>query len=263
MDEQTGSTVTSKYVVCKEQQGMFQMHLNRPPMNVFNFEMVEEMNQAISGILYRTDLKLVVFSASGKNFCGGFSPEDFSDYRSYQLIESFDRLFQHLQMLNIPVLSVVQGMALGAGFELVIFSDLAIAAESSKFGFPEIRIGLIPAVACNILQRSIPPKRAAELIFTGDVIGAKDAEKYGLINLAVPDEKLQEQAGAMIGKVLQYSAPILQCAKRAMTESQGKPLDEALRAVEGIYLNQLLNLDDSKEGISAFSEKRKPVWKNQ
>jgi cyclohexa-1,5-dienecarbonyl-CoA hydratase len=263
MDDQTGSTVASKYVVCKEQQGMFQMHLNRPPMNAFNFEMVEEMNQAIAGILYRTDLKLVVISAGGKNFCGGFAPEDFSDYRSYQLIESFDRLFQHLQALNIPVLSVVQGMALGAGFELVIFSDLAIASESSKFGFPEIRIGLIPAVACNILQRYMPPKRAAELIFTGDVMNAKDAEKHGLINMAVPDDKLQEQAGVLIGKMLQYSAPILQCAKRAMTESQGKPLDEAIRAVEGIYLNQLLNLDDSKEGIAAFVEKRKPVWKNQ
>jgi cyclohexa-1,5-dienecarbonyl-CoA hydratase len=263
MEEQIVTTFTPKHIVCKEQQGMFQIHLNRPPMNSFNFEMVEEINQALAGILYRNDLKLVVFSAAGKNFCGGFSPEDFSDFRSYQLIESFDRMFQQMQMLNIPILSVVQGLALGAGFELVIFSDLAITSQSSKFGFPEIRLGLIPALACNILQRSVPPKQAAELIFTGDVIDAKTAERFGLINHAVPDEQLQEHASGLVGKLLQYSAPILQCAKKAMTESQGKPLEESIRAVEAIYVNQLLTLEDSKEGIKAFVEKRKPVWKNQ
>jgi enoyl-CoA hydratase/carnithine racemase len=179
------------------------------------------------------------------------------------LIEAFGRLFEQLQSTNIPIISVVQGMALGAGFELVLFSDLAIATESSKFGFPDVRIGLIPAVACSILQKCLPPKRASELILAGDVITAKDAESYGLINKVVPDDKLQEQAGIMVGKLLQYSAPVLQCAKKAMTASQGKTLEEGLRAVEEIYLQQLLTLEDSKEGIKAFIEKRKPVWKNQ
>ena len=147
MEESVGAPNTPKHIVCKEKEGLFQIILNRPPINAFNVEMVEEINTALASLLYRRDIKVVIFLASGKNFCGGFSPEDFSEDRAYQLIESFGRMFQQLSMLNIPVLSVVQGMALGAGFELVIFSDLAIATESSKFGFPDIRIGLFPALA--------------------------------------------------------------------------------------------------------------------
>jgi cyclohexa-1,5-dienecarbonyl-CoA hydratase len=262
MDE-SGAPDAPKHIVCKEKEGMFQIILNRPPINAFNVQMVEEINSAVAGLMYRKDIKIVVFLASGKNFCGGFSPEDFSEDRAFQLIESFGRMFQQLAMLNTPILSVVQGMALGAGFELVIFSDLAIATESTKFGFPDIRIGLFPALASILLQKCMPPKRAAELIFAGDVITAKDAERFGLINLAVPDDKLQEQAGIMVGKLLQFSGPVLQCAKRAITESQGKSLDDALRSVEETFLSELLVLEDSKEGIRAFIEKRKPIWKNQ
>ncbi|MCI0413213.1 enoyl-CoA hydratase/isomerase family protein [bacterium] len=261
--EWTESPQTPKHIVCKEKDGMFQIILNHPPINAFNLEMVEEMNAAVSNLMYRTDVKVITFLASGKNFCGGFSPEDFTDGRSYQLIEAFGRLFEQLQATGIPIFSVVQGMALGAGFELVMFSDLAMATESSRFGFPEVRIGLIPAIACNMLQKVVPYKCAAELIFSGDVITAKEAESYGLINKAVPDDKLQEQAGLMAGKLLQFSAPVLQSAKKAMTASQGKNLAESLDAVEEIYLQQLLTLDDSKEGMRAFIEKRKPVWKNR
>ena len=257
------NTKAPKHIACTEKDGMFQITLNRPPINAFNLEMVEELNAAVASLMYRSDVKLITFLATGKNFCGGFSPEDFTDDRSYQLIESFGRLFEQLQETGIPVLSVVKGMALGAGFELVMFSDLAIASETSKFGFPEIRIGLIPAIACNMLQKLVHPKRAAELIFTGDVIQAKEAETYGFINKAVPEDKLQEQAGLMAGKLLQFSGPVLQAAKRAMIASQGKNLTDSLRAVEEIYLQQLLNLDDSKEGMKAFTEKRKPVWKNR
>jgi len=252
-----------KFIVCKEKDGMFQIFLNRPPMNAFNADMVEEINRALGELLYRTDLKLLIFLAAGKNFCGGVSPEDFTDDRSYQLIEALGRMYEQLQNLNIPILTVAQGMTLGAGFELVVFSDLAIAGESTKFGFPEIRMGLFPAIGCNILPRCMPPKRAAELILTGELISAKDAEQYGLLNMVVPDDKLSEQAGLIVGKLLQFSAPVLQMTKKALIEAQGKPMDQAIPAVESIYLNELLGLDDVQEGVKAFMEKRKPVWKNQ
>ena len=134
---------------------MFQIFLNRPPINALNLEMIEEMNAAVASLMYRTDLKVITFLPSGENFCQGFSPEDFTDGRSYQLIEAFGRFFEQLQATGIPILSVVKGKAFGAGFELVTFSDLAIAAETSTFRFPEVRIGLIPAIACNILQKVI------------------------------------------------------------------------------------------------------------
>lgn len=256
-------TITPKFIVCKEKEGMFQIYLNRPPMNAFNVQMVEEINTAVADLYYRNDLKILVFLAAGKNFCGGVSPEDLAEDRAYPLIEALGRMYNQLQGLNVPVLSVVQGLALGAGFELVLFSDLAIATESSKFGFPEIRMGLFPALACNVLQRNVPLKRASEMILTGELISAKDAENYGLINLAVPDDKLQEQAGVLAGTLLQFSAPVLQLAKKAITHSQGKTVEESIRSVEEIYLDELMALEDSKEGIRAFMEKRKPVWNNR
>lgn len=254
------SAETPKHIVCKEKDGMFQIFLKRPYLNL---EMVEEINAAVANLMYRTDLKVIAFLPLGDNFCQGFSPEDFTEGRSYQLIEAFGRLFEQLQATAIPILSVVKGKAFGAGFEIVTFSDLAVAAESSVFRFPEVRIALIPVIACNILQKIVPYKRAAELILSGDQITAKEAETYGLINKAVPDDKLQEEAGLMIVKLLQSSAPVLQSAKRAMISSQGKSLSESLDAVEEIYLQQLLTLEDAKEGIQAFVENRKPVWKNK
>jgi cyclohexa-1,5-dienecarbonyl-CoA hydratase len=252
-----------KYIDCKDKDGMFQIFLNRPPLNAFNANMVEEINRTLAELLYRTDLKVVVFLTTGKNFCGGIDAEDFSEDRSYQLIEAMGRMFEQMQTLNVPVLSLVPGMAMGAGFELVMFSDLAIATESAKFGLPDIQLGLFPAFACNILQRYIPPKKAAELIFTGATISSREAQDYGLINQIVPDDKLAEHAGVLVRKLLQYSAPVLQLAKKSMIQVQGKPLEEAIRTIEEIYLNELLALDDAREGIQAFVEKRKPVWKNQ
>lgn len=264
MDEENASLAEApKYIVCKEKEGMVQIILNRPPINAFNIEMVEEIYRVVADLQYRTDVKVLVFSASGKAFSGGFAPEDIVEDRSYQLIEAFGRLYQQLESINIPILALIGGMALGAGAELVMFADLAIATESAKFGFPDVRMGLFPAMAANVLPRVIPPKKAAELIFTGEIIAAKEAERLGLINMVVPDDKLQEQAGLMVGKLMQFSAPVLQLARRAMLESQGKALEDAIRIVEEIYLTQLLVLEDSKEGIRAFMEKRKPVWKNQ
>jgi enoyl-CoA hydratase/carnithine racemase len=263
MDENLMNALDApKYIACKEKEGMLQIFLNRPPMNAFNADMVEEINRALGDLLYRTDLKVVVFLTAAKNFCGGIEPEDLNEDRSYQLIEAMGRMFEQMQMLNIPVLSLVPGMAMGAGFELVMFSDLAIATESTKFGLPDIQMGLFPAFACNILGRIIPPKKAAEIIYTGATITSREALQYGLINMVVPDDKLAEHAGALVRKLLQLSAPVLQLAKKAMVQVQGKPLEESLRTIEEIFLNELLALDDAKEGLQAFVEKRKPVWKN-
>jgi cyclohexa-1,5-dienecarbonyl-CoA hydratase len=228
-----------KHIVCKEKEGIIQIFLNRPPINAMNLAMIEEMNSALGSLQYRNDLKVLIFSgAGGKAFSGGFAPEDFQDDKAFQMIEGFGHFFQQLLSINLPT-------------------------ESSKFGFPDIRMGLFPAIGANILQRYIPYKRAAEMILTGEIISARDAEKIGLLNMVVADDKLQEQAGLMARKLLQFSGPVLQLARKAMTESQGKPIEDAMRSVEEIYLTQLLNLEDSKEGVAAFIEKRKPVWKNQ
>jgi enoyl-CoA hydratase/carnithine racemase len=188
MDENASGISSSRNISCREQAGMFQIILNRPPHNSLSLEMVEEINTAVSSILYRNDLKVVVFSAAGKTFCSGFAAEDFVADRSFQLMESYGKMFRQLETLSLPVLSIVQGPAVGAGFELILYSDFAIAVESAKFGFPEIGMGIFPPLACILLQHRVPPKLAAELVLAGDLITAADAEKRGLLNRAVPEE---------------------------------------------------------------------------
>lgn len=250
-------------VATRDQAGMFQIILNRPPHNSLSLDVVEQLNTIFASILYRNDLKVVVLSASGTTFCSGFAAEDFVKDRSFQLIESYGKLYGHLQTLSLPVVSIVQGPAVGAGLELVLYSDFAIAAETAKFGFPEIGMGIFPPIGCNLLPRLIPQKRASELLFTGDLISAADAQKLNLINRVVPEEKLQDEAKVLIGKLLQFSAPVLQLTKRAISASIGKSLESAMEALDELYLNSLLGLEDAQEGIRARIEKRRPVWKNQ
>ena len=104
MEESVSTLDAPRHIVCKEKEGLFQIILNRPPINAFNVEMVEEINTALANLMYRRDMKVVVFLASGKNFCGGFSPEDFSEDRAYQLIESFGRMFQQMKKRPITVI---------------------------------------------------------------------------------------------------------------------------------------------------------------
>src|SRR5262245_4026832 len=263
MDENSTAASPKGNISCREQAGMFQIIFNRPPHNSLSLEMVEEINAALASIAYRSGLKVIVFSATGSTFCSGFAAEDFLNDRSFQLIESYGKLYRQLQTLSLPLFCIIQGAAVGAGLELVLYSDFAIAAESVKLGFPEVGMGLFPPIACNLLQRYVSPKRAAELILTGDLISAATAGNYGLVNRVVPDDKLQDEAKQMIGKLLQFSAPVLQLAKKTMDESAGKTFEGGMEAVDEVYLNSLMGLEDAREGIRARMEKRRPVWKNQ
>ena len=263
MDENSSAAPAGRSVAWREQAGMFQIILNRPPHNSLSLEMVEDMNTALAGVLYRNDLKVVVFSSTGGAFCSGFAAEDFVQDRSFQLMESYGKLYRQLETLSLPVVCILQGSAIGAGFELVLYSDFAVANESAKFGFPEIGMGIFPPLGCNLLQRQVPAKKAAELLLTGELITAGEAEKFGLINRSVPENKLQEEAKTIIGKLLQFSAPVLQLTRKAKNESMGKSFESAMETVDEIYLNSLLALEDAREGIRARIEKRKPVWKNQ
>lgn len=249
-------------IICKEKEGMFQIILNRPPMNAFNVEMMEEINYVLGELRYRADLKILVFSAAGNNFCGSIPIKDFSEERSYDLVDAFNSTFHQLQKLDVPILSMAQGLVIGTGFEIILLSDLVLATESAKFGLPQIKMGFFSPVAASILQQNIPQKRAAEMMLTGELISSAEAEKYGLINAVVPNEKLQEEAGLWVSKLLQSSAAVIQLAKKAMVEARFKPVDDAYPRVEEMCMTELLILDDHREGIKALTEKRKPVWKN-
>jgi cyclohexa-1,5-dienecarbonyl-CoA hydratase len=162
-----------------------------------------------------------------------------------------------------PVIAVVDGIATGAGCELATFCDMVIASDNARFLQPEIKLGVFPPMGAVVYPRVIGPKRAMEMLLTGDPISAQQALAMGLVNRVVPKATLQESVEALVKRISDQSGPVLSLIKRVTFEGTWRPFEEALKRSQDIYLNQLFELEDSQEGLRAMVEKRKPVWKNK
>jgi len=154
-------------------------------------------------------------------------------------------------------------VASGAGAELAAFCDLVIATEQAQFRQPEIKLGVFPPMGAVVYPRVIGPRRAMEMLLTGDPINAFQAQGMGLVNRVVPKEKLKETVDALVKRISEQSGPVVGLLKRVVFEGTWRPFEEALKRAQDIYLNQLFDLQDSQEGLRALVEKRKPVWKNR
>ncbi|MBI5779140.1 MAG: enoyl-CoA hydratase/isomerase family protein [Planctomycetes bacterium] len=259
-----------KHIKYQFSDGVARITLNHPPLNVLNIAMMKEINGVLEGLAkeqYLPDgkagLKLLVFDAEGKAFCAGVDVSEHIGSTAIEMIKDFHQIFRNLIAINKPTLAVVQGAALGGGCELAIFCDFIIAAETAKFGQPEIQVGVFPPIACMLLPRIIPQAKAMELLLTGVVIGAPEALSIGLINKSVPVDKLKEEENNFTSKITNLSAVVLGYTKLAALKQQQSAFLEYLTEVENIYLNQLMKTEDAQEGLNAFLSKRKPVWKNK
>jgi enoyl-CoA hydratase/carnithine racemase len=140
---------------------------------------------------------------------------------------------------------------------------MVLAAQSAKFGHPEIKGGVFNTVAAVLLPRLIGRKKAFEVILGGASLTSADAEKLGLISRVCADDKLEADAAALVQRFQESSAPVMQFTRRAITGALDLPFPDALRHAEDVYLNQLLATQDVEEGLRAVTEKRKPVWKDR
>ena len=183
-----------KYVSVDTEQGVTRITLNRPPANVLSVELMQELAQAIESLEYERDVKLVVLFGAGRYFSAGFELGDHLGDRAYPMLEGFRRVFEALAKVDKPTLAVVAGAALGAGSILAAACDIVLAAQSAKFGHPEIRGGVFNTVAAVLLPRLIGRKRAFEMLLLGTSISAAEAERIGLITRAVADERLEAEA---------------------------------------------------------------------
>jgi enoyl-CoA hydratase/carnithine racemase len=244
-------------------QGIARLTLSRPPANVLSLEVVDEIVTALESLEYQRDVKLLVVHATGKYFSAGFELGDHIGDRAYLLLEQFHRLIEILAQMDKPSMAVVAGPALGAGCMLAAACDITLAAASVKFALPEIKGGVFNTVAAALLPRIIGRKKAFEMILGGLVLTAPDAERAGLISRAVPDERLQAEAAAVVQRFQDGSAPLLQCARRAVAGGLELLPPDALRHAEDVYLNQLMATEDVEEGLQAVLAKRKPVWKEK
>ncbi len=237
----------------------------RPPLNVFTISMMGEINDAVTRLGAQHDLCAIVFAASPATrvFSAGVSIEEHKPETVYQMLAAFHSIFRTLNQVSKPVVALVSGAALGGGCELVAFCDIVIAAQSARFGQPEIKLGVFPPAAAVLLPRIIGEKKAREMIFTGELLTAETALRHGLVNHVVPDSEVESKAAEVLAVLRGLSVPALEKSRRAMTQASGLSFDEALKRAEDVYLNQLMSHKDPQEGVEAFMEKRPPRWKHK
>lgn len=250
-------------IVYEMKDGVASIALNQPPLNIIDIPMIEEMHNALMRVSSASDAKVLVFDHQGKAFSAGVSIKDHTPDKVGEMLEKFHGMFRHLNSLAIPTVALVDGMALGGGCELAVFCDMVIASDRATFGQPEIKVGVFPPVAAVLFPHLIGRNRALELILTGETVGATEAKVMGLINRVFPTKDFREKAEEFIGKLTSLSGPVLKLTKRAVDKALYARVTEGIAEAEKLYLDELMRTEDAREGLNAFLEKRKPVWRNK
>ena len=239
--------------------------LNRPKaLNALNSQLIDELNHVLGTYQENSDIGCVVVTGSEKAFAAGadvreMKDKTFTDVYLNDFLSTWDKVTEFRK----PIIAAVSGFCLGGGCELALMCDFIIAADTAKFGLPEITLGIIPGSGgTQRLTRSIGKAKAMEMILTGRFMEAAEAESCGLVSRVVPAEKLLEEALGAATKIASFSQPVVLMAKEAINRSFETPLNEGLR-FERRLIHSMFALEDQKEGMAAFLEKRKPAFKNK
>jgi enoyl-CoA hydratase/carnithine racemase len=237
--------------------------LNRPNRrNALSLALMQELIDCLSEIGGRRDLRVVILAAAGNVFSSGhdlseMTGRDINEYR--RLFDVCTELMSKLQSIPQPVIAEVQGIATAAGCQLVATCDLAIASENASFATPGVKIGLFCTTPMVALSRVIGPKRALEMLLTGEPIDAHRAAEWGLVNRVVPADHLQAETRRLAGRIAQASDLVVALGKQAFYTQVDLDQPKAYAyAKEVMSMNSLAH--DAQEGISSFLEKRAPCW---
>ncbi len=251
-------------IVFEKKDKVTRVTLNTPPSNWITIPMMKEINQVLMDVKADKTVKLLVFDHAGeKAFCDGVDVADHTPDKVDEMIDCFHRIFRLMTEIDIPTVAVVNGRSLGGGCELMAFCDIVIASDKSRIGQPEIAVGVFPPVAAAWFSHIIGLKKTYELCLTGKMISAAEAERIGLVNAVLPAENFKAEVEKYLASYLDKSRAILVWTKRAIRAAMDLPFFEGLKAAETAYLDGCMATDDAKEGIAAFMEKRKPVWKDK
>ena len=236
--------------------------LNRPEKrNALNAELVGELNNALRGADADDNLRAVVIRGAGKDFCSGADLESLRKISESSFEENLEdarslaELFSLIRRVKVPVIAAVHGRALAGGCGLATACDLVIATESARFGYPEVKIGFVPAIVMAFLRRNVSEKRAFEIATHGFEFSAAEAERLGLINHAIPDESFEEGVAKFAGVYENVSRSAVVLSKKLLYEMDSMTFDDAIEA--GAKANAEARMsEDCKRGISSFLNKK-------
>ena len=237
--------------------------LQNPPLNVIDIPMMEELGQAMAEIESRHDISVIVLKGMGKTFSAGVDVAAHTPDKVQSVLAKFHAVINVLVTTRKVTIASVHGHCLGGGAELAMVCDLVYTAESAQWGFPEIKLGCYPPVACTALAALIGQKNAADLILTGRSISGKEATSMGLANGAVAEDQVDGVVEESVNNLLKLSPAALAVTKKAFYVWDSIHFDKGLARAEKVYFEELMQTQDAHEGINAFLEKREPKWKGK
>ena len=253
-------------VLVEKQDHIGRITLNRPQeMNTFNVPFARELNDALWEMDNDPEVRVVIIEAAGKHFSTGISLSEFKDKTNKEYREFIHLMDEHnhtIAKMQKPVIASVKGYALANGAGLVFACDLAVASEDAKLGTTAINVGLICTGPAVPLARIVGRKKCLEMVLTGDMISAAEAERLGLVNKVVPRDELEDATMELAGKLAAKSPLAMQIGKRAIYAMQDVHYHQAVDYLSELFA-ALCSTEDAEEGVQAFLEKRKPVWKER
>ena len=240
--------------------------LNRPKvLNALNDALMNELSEALARFDADEGIGAIVITGSDRAFAAGADIGAMKDrgYRDVYMGEFVTRNWERMKSIRKPLIAAVAGYALGGGCELAMMCDILIAAESARFGQPEIKLGIIPgAGGTQRLPRAVGKAKAMDLVLTGRMMDAAEAERAGLVSRVVAADKLLEEALAAAAQIAEFSLPSVMMAKEAVNRAYESPLAEGMLFERRVF-HALFATEDQKEGMAAFVEKRKPKFKHK
>lgn len=239
--------------------------LNRPSaLNALNSALIAELNTALSGFEADEKIGCIVLTGSEKAFAAGADIKEMGSLTYMEAyLNDFITSWDQVSRTRKPIIAAVSGYALGGGCELAMMCDFIIAADTAKFGQPEITLGVMPgAGGTQRLTRFVGKSKAMDMCLTGRMMDAEEAERSGLVSRVVPADELLEEAMKAAEKIAGFSLPIAMMTKESVNRSYETTLAEGVRFERRVF-HSMFATEDQKEGMSAFVDKRKPQFNNR
>lgn len=241
--------------------GIARVTLNRPDKrNALNDELVAALKKALRRANDDDDVQAVIVSGAGADFCAGADLVALQKISNASIAENLDdaralmELFILIRSIKVPVVAAVQGRALAGGCGLALGCDMVLASRSARFGFPEVKIGFVPAMVLAILRRNVSEKKAFELISMGDQVSADEAERLGLVNRVLDDEAFTDEVDAFLQPMLRVSRSAISLSKRLLYQTDSVSFEDAVQC--GVDINVIARLtEDCRKGIESFLKK--------
>src|SRR5215467_14884375 len=263
MPSSVNATTAESRVAVETKLQLARITLTRPPLNVIDFQLMDELLAALKQLEQRNDVSVVIISGGERAFSAGVDVAVHTPDKVQTMLQKFHGVILALTRFPKITIAEVHGACLGGGAELAMVCDMCFTTPDAKWGFPEITLGCYPPVACTALAAVVGEKRAADLIFTGRTFSGAEAAQWGLANSAHPEADVAPAIQSALDHLFKLSPATLAQTKKAFYAWDSIHLDKGLARAEKIYVEELMQTEDAHEGINAWLQKRKPEWKGK